>query len=182
MTHDEGACIAYIDFCGRAGYIAQLFKTKEKCVALEVAGIMMIKSLLVEVDILRWTSLDFHRWKSTIIKISNLVSLANKNQQNKYFLSDISTGIVTPRQPSPRPPTLKPARVFMSLSKNGKRTRTVLEQGAKDKYTHKYAACLIYLYQFNKTHSLLSCSKSLSLQISFGSWMSMITQGLIASI
>lgn len=68
LTHNEGACIAYIDFCGRAGYIAQLFKTKEKCVALEVAEIVMIKSLLVEIDILRQTTLDFYRWKSTIIK------------------------------------------------------------------------------------------------------------------
>lgn len=30
LTHDEGACIAYIGFCGRAGYIVQLFKIKEK--------------------------------------------------------------------------------------------------------------------------------------------------------
>lgn len=123
MTLDNDITITYMDFSGRNGYISQIFKVNDYFVAHEVGKVVMIKSAL-ELEILRDTTINLFKWKQSLVNNSNIISLAYINQCNKYTLSDISNnldGNVTP------PRTVKPAKIFLSPSKDGKRSRTVFE-------------------------------------------------------
>lgn len=126
LTLEENLSIAYLDFSGRNAYISQIFKTNDQCVAHEVGKVIIIKNLL-ELEILRETMLNLFRWKRSLIINSNVVSLANINQCNKYALVDISNTLGQSSKLSP-PRDIKPLKIFMSPSNAGKRTRTVFEQ------------------------------------------------------
>ncbi|CAO3675322.1 unnamed protein product [Rhizopus stolonifer] len=127
LTLEENLSIAYMDFSGRNAYISQIFKMNDQYVAHEVGKVIVIKNLL-ELEILRETMLNLFRWKRSLVSNSNVVSLANVNQCNRYALADISNTLGQISRPSP-PRDIKPAKIFMSPSDTGKRTRTVFEQG-----------------------------------------------------
>lgn len=127
LTLEENISIAYLDFSGRNAHISQIFKMNDQYVAHEVGKVIVIKNLL-ELEILRETVLNLFRWKRSLVSNSNVVSLDNANQCNRYALADISNPLGQSSKLSP-PRDIKPAKKFMSPSNTGKRTRTVFEQG-----------------------------------------------------
>ncbi|KAG1135808.1 hypothetical protein G6F37_012504 [Rhizopus arrhizus] len=127
LTLEENISIAYLDFSGRNAYISQIFKMNDQYVAHEVGKLIVIKSLL-ELEILLETMFSLFIWKRSLVNNNNLVSLANVNQCNRFALADISNTLGQSSRLSP-PRDIKPAKIFMSPSNTGKRTRTVFEQG-----------------------------------------------------
>ncbi|CAO3619068.1 unnamed protein product [Mucor hiemalis] len=122
---DKDNSATYLNFSSRNAYIAQLFQHDNEFIAHEVGKAVFVKSLL-ELDILRETLLDLYRWKKSLIQNSNKVSLAYINQCYKYTLSDISQSNSAPSTPPhSRPP--QAAKIFLSPSNAGKRSRTVFE-------------------------------------------------------
>ncbi|KAK4511069.1 TOR complex subunit lst8 [Mucor velutinosus] len=127
LTLEESISIAYLDFSGRNAYISQIFKMNDQYVAHEVGKVIIIKNLL-EMEILRETMFNLFRWKRSLVSNSNVVSLANAYQCNRFALADISNTLGQSSRLSPLR-DIKPAKIFMSPSSTGKRTRTVFEQG-----------------------------------------------------
>lgn len=128
LTLEENISIAYLDFSGRNAYISQLFKMNNQFVAHEVGRVVIIKSLL-ELEKLRETMLNLMKWKISLVSNSNLVSLAYVNQRNKYSLVDISDTLAESSRISPPRDIITPAKIFLSPSNTGKRTRAVFEDG-----------------------------------------------------
>ncbi|KAI8046997.1 uncharacterized protein B0P05DRAFT_20511 [Gilbertella persicaria] len=126
LTFDESISIAYLDFAGRNAYISQIFRMDDKYIAHEVGKVAFIKNLL-ELDTLRKTMFNLFRWKRSLVSNSNIVSLANLNQCNKFALADISNAFIQSSRFSTTH-NVKPAQIFMSPSNTGKRTRGVFEQ------------------------------------------------------
>ncbi|KAI7871150.1 hypothetical protein BDF14DRAFT_1192551 [Spinellus fusiger] len=126
LTLDESISVVYLDFAGRNAYISQLFKINGKYIAHGVGKIVIIKSLL-ELEILRETVLDLFRWKKSLVSNSNIVSLSDINQKNKFALAEINNTIIHDSRVSP-PRDIKPAKIFLSPSNTGKRVRVVYEQ------------------------------------------------------
>ncbi|KAI9266273.1 hypothetical protein EDC94DRAFT_668010 [Helicostylum pulchrum] len=123
LSNDDTISVTYMDFAGTHGYIAQLIKFEGRFISHEVGKFSLIESLL-ELEDLRKSIINLYRWKADLVNKSNIIRLANAKQENKYALCHISCPLVRspPRSPNP---TIVPARILLSPSKSGKRTREV---------------------------------------------------------
>ncbi|KAI8093931.1 hypothetical protein BDF21DRAFT_475611, partial [Thamnidium elegans] len=125
LVNDDTPSISYMDFSSTHGYITQLFQFEGKFVCHKVGTFSMIKSLF-ELGNLRKSIINLYKWKADLIKKSNIISLANANQENKYAMCNVSRSLVRspPRSPNQ---TITSAKIIFSPSRLEKRSRRVFE-------------------------------------------------------
>lgn len=123
MTNSTEDTVLYYDFIGRDGYLCQLFEFKGAYVCQKIQDIYMPKCLL-ELDSFRSSLKNLFAWKEHLVNLSNMVSLANFNQEKQYRLVDICSTVSPPRSPSR---SITPASVYLSPSKGNKRIRNITE-------------------------------------------------------
>ncbi|KAI7898229.1 uncharacterized protein BX663DRAFT_533450 [Cokeromyces recurvatus] len=128
MTSSTEDTVLYYDFIGRYGYLCQLFEFKGAYVCQKIQDIPIPKCLL-ELDSFRSSLKNLFAWKEHLVNLSNMISLANYNQEKQYRLVDICSTISPPRSPSR---SITPANVYLSPSNANKRTRNIFEHDGEN--------------------------------------------------
>jgi hypothetical protein len=122
ITKDDDDSIFYMDFAGRNGYIAQVFRLGDVFIAHKIDYIYFPKSLFELDDVKRIIKLLL-KWKVQCLKTHYKLATALLKEERRYSQVEYSNGLhrqITPEN------LLKPIDVFFTPSK-GKRSRDVYE-------------------------------------------------------
>jgi hypothetical protein len=125
ITKKSTSNILYMDWKGRQGYLAQIFRFKDVMVSQYVDSLYIPKELM-ELDDFRITLRYLYLWRDNMIKLSNETKLAAYKENRKFIVSDVSTShksfVSPPRSPSQRP------LITPFFTPTNKRTREVMEK------------------------------------------------------
>lgn len=105
LTHNQDIGICYMDFAGRHGYIAEVFRHQDFFAAYKVAPVHVAKSMF-ELDEMKRCIANLLRWKVQVLHNQYQVIEATIREETKYSQVEYSRDLIRLSTPEQRIPPI----------------------------------------------------------------------------
>lgn len=112
MTRSTEKSLLYMDFIGREGYLAQIFRFEDVFVTHKIDSIYIPKTL-IELIYFKSSLKSLYIWKLQLVDLCNKLTIARFEEERHFSQIEYSES-VSPRSPSSN---ITPIKIFLSPNK-----------------------------------------------------------------